>query len=164
MTTPVTTDDVVQGCVKFLAAQTDVRAVLGAFTDVGQTPWVFQNALLVTIEQTSSVAAVIWHAGGWSGANIHNTLSFPRLGLDLYADPQRDADGNPAKFNGETRTRIVAAYKTIDRHLHMAAGGQAYWGTVRICGSTRLAEPSIHDVKDTDGTLRLQVFYAVEEG
>jgi hypothetical protein len=159
MSTPVTTDDVVQGCVKFLKVQTDVQGVLGSYDD--NTPWVFQDFSLVTVEQTSSVVAVVWYAGGWAGANPHNTMAFPRIGLDLYADPQR-VDANATRF-AETRLRVVAAYKVIDRHLHMV-DGQAYWGTVRICGSTRLSEPAIDPVTDTDGVLRLQVFYGVEEG
>ncbi len=160
MSTPVTTDDVIQGAVKFLKAQADIHAVVGAYDD--STPWIFQDKPLVTIEQTSSIAVVVWYAGGWAGPNPHNTLRFPRIGIDMYADPQR-ASGNATRL-GETRTRITAAFKVLDRHLHMAAGGQQYWGTVRICGSTRLSEPAIYEVDNTDGVLRLQVFYGAEEG
>lgn len=161
MTTPVTTDDIVQGCVKFLKAQTDIQAVVGSFDD--DTPWIFQDKPLVTIERTSSVAVVVWYAGGWAGPNTHNTMRFPRVAIDLYADPQRDSSGNATRL-AETRTRINAAYQVLDRHLHMAGGGQQMWGTVRVCGSTRLSEPIIYEVDNTDGVLRLQVFYGAEEG
>lgn len=160
MTTPVATDDVVQGCVKFLAAQTDVQNVLGAYDD--DTPYLFQHELWVTVERSSSTAAVITRGGGWAGANLHNTMRFPRIGLELYVDPQRDASGHITD-PGEAYRRIEAAFKVIDRHLHMAGGGHTYWGTVRV-SSARTTEPLTYKVADTDGVLRLQCFYAVEEG
>lgn len=161
MTTPVATDDLVQGAVKWLTAFPDVTAVLGAQYD--DTPWLFQHTLWVEVEGSSSVAAVITRAGGWAGANTHNTLRFPRLGLELYCDPQRDP-AHHVTDPGEAQRRIEAAFTTLDTHLHRPARQQQMWGTVRILSSTRLTEPTVYRVPDGDGLLRMQVHYAVVQG
>ena len=106
MTSPVTAYDVVQGAVKHLEAQPDVRAVLGAEPD--GTPWLFQHRLWVSVEASGSTAAVISRAGGWAGANLNNTLGFPRLLLELWADPIRDAGRNLAD-PGDTTCGFTAA-------------------------------------------------------
>jgi hypothetical protein len=161
MSPPVTTDDIVQGAVKYLVALTDIKAVLGAETD--GTPWLFQHTLWVTMEQSQGTAAVIQHAGGWAGANEHNTLRFPRLGLEIWADPIRDSGGN-VTAPGETQRRIQAAYDAFDKRLHRPAPATQMWGTVRTVSCVRLGEPTIYLVPDGDGLLRLQGFYAVTQG
>lgn len=160
MTGPVTTDDLVQGCVKYLAAQTDVTAVLGAYPG-GATPYLFQHQLYLAMEGSSTTAAVITRNGGWSGPNVHNTARFPRLGLHVWCDPRR-TNGH-VNDPGEAQRRILRAFWAIDRHLHRAAGGQVTWGTVRVISSARLNEPDPYEVPDGDGLLRLLVFYAVTE-
>lgn len=161
MTTPVTTDDLVQGAVKWLTDLPDVVAVLGA--QYGGIAWLFQHHLQVVVEGTSSTAAVIARAGGWAGANLHNTMRFPRLSLDLYVDPQRDA-AHHVTDHGEAQRRIEAAYLVFDTHLHRPQSQALMWGTVRTISCTRLAEPTVYPMPETDGVLRLQVHYAVAQG
>ncbi len=161
MSTPVNTDDLVQGAVINLLLQPSVVAVLGA-TPAG-SPWLFQHALYVAVEGTSSTAAVIRRAGGWAGANEHNTMSFPRLSLELYCDPQRDS-GKNITDPGEVWRRIDAAYQAFDRVLHRPQGGEQWWGEIRTSSCSRLAEPTMYAVPDGNGLLRAQVFYAVEQG
>jgi hypothetical protein len=161
MTTPVSTDDLVQGAARFLGALTDVTAALGKFPD--DTPWLFQHTLWATVEGSSSTAAVLTNTGGWAGANVQNTLRFPRLGLELWVDPQRDSDGN-VTTPGEAQRRADALFAIFDKHLHRCANGVQMWGTVRTIACVRLAEPSVYAVPDGDGLLRAQTFYAVTQG
>ncbi len=161
MSAPVTTDDLVQGAAKYLLAQPEITAVLGA-TPEG-SPWLFQHNLYVNVEGSSSTAAVVGYGGGWSGGNEHNTLRFPRLSLELYADPQRDAGMNVVE-PGEVWRRLNEAFETFDRFLHRPQGGDQMWGTVRTISSTRSTEPSMYAVPDGSGLLRAQAFYALEQG
>lgn len=161
MTGPVNTDDLVQGAVKWLLGQPTVTAVLG--TTAEGSPLLFQHSLWVKVEGTQSTAAVISRAGGWAGANPHNTLRFPRLSLELYTDPLRDA-GNNVVEPGESWRRIEAAFSAFDKLLHRPAPTTQMWGTVRTVGSLRQTEPVVYPVPDGDGVLRLQAFYGIAQG
>ncbi len=161
MSTPVNTDDLVQGAAKHLLAQAEIVAVLGA-TPAG-SPWLFQHELYVTVQGTSSTAAVVAYGGGWTGANPHNTMRFPRLSLELYVDPQRDAAQN-VTLPGEVHRRMHAAFTTFDRFLHRPQGEVEYWGEIRTLSSVRSAEPTVYVVPDGNGLLRAQAFYAIEQG
>lgn len=161
MTAPVTEDDIVQGAVKYLQSKPEIIAVLGAYT--GTTiPFLFQRRLWVEMEGTSSTACLVFSDGGWSSANLHNSARFPRLSLEIWADPIRDSQNNVTD-PGEVWRRINRAYKTIDRYLHRPQGGDQMWGSVRTIDSTRMAEPTAYEVPDGDGLLRLLVSYAVTE-
>lgn len=160
--TGVTTDDIVQGAVKWLTTFDDVKAVLGAYDD--DTPYLYQNKLWSRVEITQSTAAVIRQAGGWAGANITNTMRFPRLVLEIWADPLRDSMGNITE-PGETYRRIRDAYNVLDKRLHRPQGGDQMWGSVRTISCVRLTEPDEpFPIPDGDGLLRLTAFYAVEQG
>ena len=161
MTQPNDVDDLVAGCVRYLLDLPTVVATLGV-TPSG-TPWLFQHTLFVEVEGTSSTAAVIGYAGGWSGGNEHNTARFPRLSLDLWADPLRDPQKNVTE-PGEVRRRLQRVFEVFDRTLHRPQGGVQWWGDVRTLSSSRLAEPAVYPVPDGNGLLRAQTFYAVEQG
>lgn len=161
MSTPVTTDHLVQGAVKWLLGFDDIRAVLGAFAD--GTPFLFQRQLWTTVETTGSTAAVISRAGGWAGGNEHNTMRFPRLSLEIHVDPIRDAARNVID-PGEADRRADAAWDAFDGRLHRPASSTQMWGSVRTIGCLRLGEPNVYDVPDGDGLIRLQCFYGVAQG
>ncbi len=162
MSAPVTADDLVQGAVKWLLGFTDIAAVLGVYPDTG-TPWLFQTTLWATVEGSQSTAAVISRAGGWAGANAHNTMRFPRIRLELYADPIRDGARNLTD-PGEAWRRIEAAWDVFDSRLHRPAAADVRWGDVRTLGCLRLGEPTVYSVPDGEGMLRLQCFYGVAVG
>lgn len=162
MTGPVAADNIVQAAAKFLATRPTVLAVLGKFPAT-QTPYLFQNSLWTTMENSQSTAAVLRYAGGWTGPNAHNTMRFPRLLLEVFCDPIRDEDNNIAD-PGEVRRRVEHAYKVIDKQLHHPQGGQQRWGDIRVLGCSRLTEPVVENVTDGSGLLRLTCTYAITEG
>lgn len=161
MTTPIAQDDIVQGCAKMLTQKLDVVAALG--TDSEGNVLLRQYGLWMQMEGTQSTAAVIGNDGGWAGPNLHNTLRFPRITVDVYADPRRDAGGN-LRDPGEVRRRINHAYQVIDRYLHRPEGGAEMWGSIRTLACARTIEPVITSVPDGGGLLRLFVAYGVTEG
>jgi hypothetical protein len=164
VTTPVTADDIVSGAVTYLLAQPEIVAAVDSYIIGGkQTPGIFQYRTWTPIEGTSTTCAVLTSDGGWAGANLYNTLRFPRLTCNIWADPIRDAGRNLAD-PGEVMRRSFAVYKVFDKYLHRTAGAEVYFGTLRIISSVRLTEPTIIVVPDGDGLVRCQTTYAITEG
>ena len=164
MSSPVTQDDIVQAAVTWLLGFPDVLAALGTFVIDGElAPGLFQYETWTPIEGSSSTACVINNDGGWTGPNQHNTLRFPRLLVEILADPMRDSGFNNTD-SGEVRRRATAAFTAIDAHLHRPQGGTMLWGQLRVVESVRLTEPMIYRVPDGDGLVRLQTYYAVTQG
>jgi hypothetical protein len=159
MTTPVDTDDLVQGLCRWLATFSDVLTQLGSADD--GSPWLFQQ-LLHTVVEGSQSAAVVFSAnqGGWTAPNDHNTAEFPRLLLDLWVDPVRDPQHDYIEL-AETYRRARQVYAVLNTHLHRPTSDVIFWGSVRTLGCIRLGEPVAAPVPDGDGMIRLQVYYAV---
>lgn len=159
MSSPVMTDDVVQGVCKWLATFDDVTSLLGSASD--GSPYIFQDTLHAVMEGTQHAAIVLSTMGGWAAPNNYNTAEFPRLLLDLWVDPIRDSSNNYIEL-AETRRRARQIYIALNWHLHRPqVGDPVYWGTVRTIGCTRLGEVVIASVPDGDGLIRAQVFYGV---
>lgn len=167
MTSPVYPDgdDIVSGGVKFLLAQPECVAAVSTYIIGGrQVPGIFgYRPWNDTIEGTSTTCAVLSSEGGWAGANLHNTLRFPRLTLNIWADPQRDG-GHNVTSQPEVMRRSFNVFRVFDRFLHRTGGDAVMFGTLRVVSSTRLTEPSVLTVPDGDGLVRLQTSYAVTEG
>lgn len=155
-------DDLIQGAVKYLTGFTDLTSALGVFTD--GTPYLFQHDLWTDLEGSGTTALVIRRGGSWSGGNGNNTLRFPRIAVDLWADPLRDTAGN-ITAPGEVHRRMEAVYFAFDDKLHRPTGETQMWGDVRTIGCLRLGEPTEPlAVSDGDGLLRQTVYYAVSQG
>lgn len=163
MSAPVslTDDDVISGAAAWLLGFPDIVATLGRYPD--GTPWLFQHTLWQVIEGSSATGALLSLAGGWAAANDYNRMSFPRISLEIFADPQRDA-GHNVTAPGEAQRRAYNTFRIFDFHLHRPASDVAWWGNLRTIDCTRLTEPVSYPVPDGDGLIRLQVFYAVTVG
>ncbi len=153
-------DDIVTGALAYLYTKPDLLAVLGSDDD---GPWLFGYRLWAVVEKSESTAVVISHDGGWAGANLEHTLRFPRLQIDIYADPRRDM-GNNGNDPGEVQRRVNHVFETLDKHLHRVDSGTQMWGGVRTVASARLTEPTIYAVPDGDGLLRAQIHYGITQG
>lgn len=166
MTTPVpvTDDDIVSGGTKYLLAQPDVVAAVDTFTIGGQVkPGIFGYRSWATLEGSSKTCIVLSSDTGWAGANTYNTLRFPRLVMNIWADPIRDAGGHVI-YPGEVMQRAAKVFRVVDRYLHLTGGPEVYFGQLRVISSTRLTEPTIFAASDGDGLIRSQTVYAVTEG
>jgi hypothetical protein len=161
MSAPVGTDDLVQGAHTYLSAQPDILAVLGSYAT--GVPWLFPHDLWVTVENSQSNAAVITRQPGWTTPNTHNTMRFPRIGIEITCDPLRDSGFNLSDPH-EVMRRCEAVYRVFDAHLHRPQSGEQMWGTVRTIACTRLVEPYLYPIADGNGMYRLTVSYGVTEG
>lgn len=163
MTTPVT-DDIVSGTVTYLRSQPSALAAVSMFNIGGQlTPGIFQYRPWAKLEGSQRTCAVISYDGGWAGPNTHNTLRFPRVGVNIWADPLRDSQNNVVD-PGEVMRRAYASYEAIDKVLHRTGGDPLMFGTLRVIASVRLVEPVIYMVPDGDGLVRCQASYAITQG
>jgi hypothetical protein len=148
--------DYVLAARRYLAAQAPVRAVLGS--DALWDTWLFQMKLQATLEGSESVACVLSPGGNWTTPNEHNTARFPRLRVEFFADPTRDAARNVV--TASTWAKLSAAYDAIDPYLHWM-GGEQMWGDVRVIGSKRLGELDYSPVQDGDGGGYAVVYYGL---
>lgn len=164
MTTPVTDDDIVSGAVDYLLNQAAAVAAVSTFIiDGQQAPGIFQYRPWTPMEGSSGTCCVVSSDGGWAAPNLYNSLRFPRLTVNIWADPIRDAGMNGVD-PGEVMRRAFATYKVIDKFLHLTGGPEVWFGQLRIVSCVRLTEPVTYAVPDGDGLVRSQVLYAVTEG
>lgn len=163
MSAPVVADDIVTGAVTFLLDKPDVVGCVSRINLGGQyAPAIWPYQLWAVLENSGATACVLSSDGGWAGANLHNTLRFPRLQVSIWADPLRDP--NAGMDVGETRRRAERAWSAVDRHLHRTAGDAVMFGGLRVIESTRLTEPVDLLVPDGDGLLELRSYYAITQG
>lgn len=156
-------DDIVSGSVDWLRSQQSCLDAVDIFNIGGKlTPGIFQYRLWVRMEGSEKTSVVIAHDGGWAAPNIYNTMRFPRLLLNVWADPLRDAQKN--NIDPAVQRRAQNVFDVFDQQLHRTAGADVMWGTLRILSCVRLTEPTVIEVPDGDGLIRLQAYYAVTQG
>ncbi len=157
----VETDDIVQGCVKWLESFSDITDLLGKFED--EQPFIFQWTMQGVLEGSSSSAVVVSQAGSWAAPNVHNTLRVPRLVIEIFADPVRTLERDYVNVS-EVRRRVTAIFSSVDKHLHRPQGGSQMWGTLRTLECVRLGDLNIEDVPNGDKMVRAWVYYGVVQG
>lgn len=125
--------------------------------------WIFdEKPVMAKFEGNSKCLIVVNEGEPWTSPNGHNTLEFPSLIVDIWADPDRKADKTVAVDNA--RDKIKAVAKIVNEHLHRvnpggADGGFIIWGTeeqistktgVLVTESKRLSGPIFSPIKDTE--------------
>lgn len=147
----------------YLAAQTDITSLLGSTES--DVPWIIPDQLIgVRVEGSSSAALVTrTDEGEWASANQNNTMYFPRLMVDIYVDPTRNARRAVLDLK-EADRRLKAIWVALDKHLHMSANLERTWSGVCILGSTRLAAPRPIPIPGGDGSVLGTVTYGMSIG
>lgn len=146
---------------RMLSTKTDVKALLGAGN--GFPTWIFREQPAFPIENTGKVALCLVQRGSWTHPNLHNTAKFPRLEVEIYADPDRGLQPSVAPVNMTGADKAIAVYEVFDRHLHLMNGG-VFWDTLRIVDSKRANEPFPGPVPQADGLVYASVQYDVTLG
>lgn len=156
----------------YLAQDAELRALLGR--SVSWDTWIFdESPLNVKVEGTSKCLIVINEQGTWTSPNGHNTMRFPQLIVDVWADPTRNADRSVQKLDAKTKIQDIQT--VLDRHLHLtdpatSAGMPYIWGTaaqvagktgVVITGSHRSSGPNFSPIRDSEGSWMGQLTYDV---
>jgi hypothetical protein len=159
--------DLVAAVRGYLALQPEIYSVLGSSVD--WDVWLFQETPYVRIEGSQQTACVLKQMGSWTTPNMHNHMRFPRLQVEYWADPDRDADSNNS--NPLTaKDKILIAHDVIDRFLHFTALGEQWWPDIdahapmRILNSARQGEIDFSPIPDGDGMMRGVTTYAIGVG
>ena len=155
-----------------LAQDTAITALLGK--SVSWDTWIFdENPLNVHVENNSKVLIVVSEGDPWAPANQDNTMSFPTLIVDIWADPSRNSNKSVRQFDAKDKIEAVKAL--VDQHFHLVdgarPGGQLHiWGTAAqiasktglvVTGSTRASGPIYSPIRDTDGAWMGRMTYNV---
>lgn len=154
----MTDNGVVLAARRYLVTQTSVTNLLGA--SEAYPIWIFQWDPHEMIEGTSSEALVLATEGAWSSPNDYNTAQFPRLVVQVFSDPSRDAERNV--IADDARDKSWTVFRAVDKLLHHPGGLSAQWTTgVWVTGSARLGEPEWTPQPDGDGLVLLTVSYGL---
>jgi len=138
------------------------------------TSWIFdQKPINVKVEGTSRCLIVVNEGKPWTAPNGHNTMKFPTLVVDIWADPTRNVDKS-VKF-WDASTKIEDIQDELDRLLHLvdpstSNGMPHMWGTaeqvaagtgVVIAECKRSSGPDVNPIRDSDGSLMGRLTYNV---
>jgi hypothetical protein len=163
-----------------LALDVELRGLLGRSKTFDT--WIFDQKPRVTLEGTQRVLVVLNEDGVHDQMNAHNTMQFPRLLVDVWADPSRLPDGSVQQDDADDKIKNVT--KLLDRHFHTVnldvppgtndlyglPGYPRVWGTATqiksvsgsvVLGSRRLSGPDFSDVQDGNGARMARLVYAV---
>lgn len=163
----------VLAAVNQLSQDPDLTALLGR--SKSWPTWIFpERPVKVAVEGLSACMIVVNEFTQYTSANDHNTLLFPQLTVDVWADPTRPGKGEPPTVYDAT-DKIEAIAKIINRHFHLVdagtpSGGIVIWGTaeeiaaktgVVVTKSSLARGPEYSDVADSVGTKMGRLVYNV---
>lgn len=110
-------DDPVQAIYSYILGFEDIVSLVGTSDD--GTPFIYNGKIFHTMAGTQSCAIVVKDTyGSWAAPNSNNTALFPRIQIEVWSDPPRDADGNVTQI-AEARTRANAVWQQVNGHLHV---------------------------------------------
>jgi hypothetical protein len=140
-------------------------AGLGSYDD-GRM-WLWPWGERGQVQGTGRSSIVISTPGSWASANAYNTLRFPRLQVEVYADIDRDDVAGPFYRSAQKKGEDI--WVILDALLHRPGDRNMLWGDVngrvRVVSSVRNSgEPDRSEVPDVDGVWRILCSYAVELG
>lgn len=138
--------------------------------------WVFdERPVGIKFEGFQKCLVVINEDSTWTSPNEHNTLRFPRLIVDIWADPTRNEDRSVRM--DDARDKIEVIETVLSKHFHtvdmgLPSGKIIQWGTaeeieanagVFISGSSRRSGPEFRPVKDNEGAWMGTYIYGVNK-
>ena len=138
--------------------------------------WIFdEKPVMARFEGNGKCLVVINEGEPWTDPNEHNTLLFPSLIVDIWADPDRKPDKTVLRDNAKDKIQAIA--RVIDTHLHRvdpggADGGFIIWGTaeqistktgVLVTESKKRSGPVFSPIGDTDQAWMGRYVYGVNQ-
>jgi hypothetical protein len=126
--------------------------------------WVFLWEPRVPVQGTGMCSVVLSVVRAWAGANRHNSLRFPTVQVEVYADIAREPSAAPDRRSAWEKAEGV--WSIVDRVCHRPDGGGFTWGGpngVFVVSSLRATgDPEWSEVPETDGVIRALARYDVE--
>ena len=141
-----------------LKADATVLSLVGTSDNI---PFILQCSPQGLIEGTESGAVVIAIKGSWrSGSPLHPER-FPKIEIEVWMDPVRDASGVATESFPEVTGRALDLWEAVDNLLHRNDGEDVMFGTLKIGGSDRLVEPTFIEVPDGTGLVIGKALYGL---
>lgn len=159
-----------------LAQDEALKTLLGK--SVTWDTWIFdERPVNVTVEKTSKCMIVVNEIRPWTQSNDHNSMTFPTIVIDIWADPTRNtgADKSVRLFDAKAKIKLIEKY--VDKHLKTIDMADRFglpiiWGTpaqianktgVVIAASQKLTGPDFEPVNGTDGAWMASYTYGVNQ-
>lgn len=134
--------------------------------------WIFdEKPVMANFEGKGKCIIVINEVAPWTDPNGHNTLEFPAIEVDIWADPDRKPDGTILVDNAKDKIKDIA--RVVDSHLHRVDPGQdgwMIWGTaeqiaqktgVLVAESKKGDVSDFSPIKDTEGAWMRRYTYVL---
>lgn len=127
--------------------------------------WIFDSALSVRMESTQKCAIVVSYGGGWLPPLEDGLTRFPRVVVDIWADPLRDASTGSV-LEDDAADKAFRVYHEVRKVLHRIdrsgpGGSSIYFGDLRISSSVAADEPELHKVTDGNGAKMLRCVFNI---
>jgi hypothetical protein len=158
-------DDIASGACQYIAQSAAIISLLGSVPEsdpnpvnVG-VPFLWRETPLFTLTGTGQAMIVCSNAGSWGAPVAGSTARFPRLSVELYVDPLRDAALNWTDLTGNTVRRLEQLFAIVHGYLQRRDPAPIIWGDLCTVGCTLLAEGTTTQWSDTDGVQYKQCFY-----
>lgn len=121
--------------------------------------WIFDSNLKVRIENSQRCAIVVSYGGGWFPSLESNTVRFPLVVVDIWADPTRKADMSVAV--DDAKTKCFDIYDAVFKALHLVnrdtpSGGAIFFDQTMITSSESLGDPDLTWVDEGNGARMLR--------
>jgi hypothetical protein len=135
-----------------LLQNTDLLALVGTDPETLDR-YIFQDTLLMGtqyLENSQQVAVVVSHVGEWDVRSPFGVQEFPRIVVQVYADPDRDAAGDKVS-TVSARDKALDVSKVLTKALHRTSQFDERWLDLRVLSSTQTRGPEIASVGDGNG-------------
>lgn len=124
--------------------------------------WIWEDNLQALVENSQKVAIVVSLSSYWSQPAASNTWDFPRLQVDIWADPDRNTDASLKTQN--SKAKIFAVHNVLRKYLHNVDSEVNYWDGFRILSSKCTGDPVFHPIADGNGGFMGTVYYNLATG
>lgn len=157
-----------------LAQDTGLTALLGK--SQSWPTWIFdERPVNVKVENTGKCLIVINEGPQWTEPNQHNTMKFPTILVDIWADPTRNTDKSVKMFDATKKIEDIQDF--VDKHLHLvdpgdASGNPRIWGTAQqiatktgviVTGSFRRSGPEFSPIRDAEDAYMGRLIYGINK-
>jgi hypothetical protein len=137
-------DDHVKGCTKYLLSIPQITNLVGQY-DNG-TPFIFQEEIIQNMNGISAkwpenpvTAIVVKGSGTWGTPSPQTTERFPKLTIEIWADPPRGMDGKVTRPR-DARLAADYLYNIMDSYLNFTSSEVVMFGTQPVWRSYRLGD------------------------
>lgn len=127
--------------------------------------YIFEGKPYVTVEKLNkSAILVVSSVDSWEPPLRERSLEYPRVDLDIWASPTRDANGGVQEYDADDL--IDEIYMALKPYIHIVHrskenGGIFDWNGAFIVSSEVIDGPIYRDVRDGNGARMARISIGV---